>query len=189
MTRVLTALGVILFAAVCYFGLPASVKALQADEPEPAPAFTHHAPSAWINSEPLSWQDLRGQVVLLDFWTFMCWNCYRSFPWLTELEAELADAPFTVVGVHTPEFEAEKERARVVERAHHFGLHHPIMMDNDHSYWNAIGNRYWPAYYLVDKRGRLRYLFIGETHAGTPQARRIEEAIRGLLAEPAPEAG
>ncbi|MEQ8799124.1 MAG: redoxin family protein [Salinisphaeraceae bacterium] len=157
------------------------------DRHSPAPAFTHTARRDWLNSDPLTWADLRGRVVLLDFWTFMCWNCYRSFPWLTGLEEALSDRPFTVIGVHTPEFEAEKDRARIQERADHFGLHHPIMIDNDHSYWQAMNNRYWPAYYLIDKQGRLRALYIGETHAGSAQARKIRHRIERLLDEPAPE--
>lgn len=165
--------------------LPQTAQAYAIDSAPAAPAFTHDEKHNWINSEPLTWAQLRGQVVLLDFWTFMCWNCYRSFPWLTGMEQELADEPFTVVGVHTPEFESEKDRERIRERAAHFGLHHPIMVDNDMSYWNAIGNRYWPAYFLVDKQGRVRYFFAGETHKGDPQAREIEARIRELLAEPA----
>jgi len=114
----------------------------------------------------------------------MCWNCYRSFPWLTGLEQRLKDRDFRVIGVHTPEFEAEKDRTRIAERADHFGLHHPIMVDNDHAYWKAMGNRYWPAYYLIDRQGRVRHYFVGETHAGDERAVEIEARIRELLAEP-----
>lgn len=149
------------------------------------PALTHKDKRDWINSGPLAWDDLKGQVVLLDFWTFMCWNCYRSFPWLTTMEADLAGEDFTVLGVHTPEFESEKDRSRIKERAEHFGLHHPIMVDNDKSFWQAMGNRYWPAYFLVDKQGRVRYFFAGETHKGDAQAKKIESRIRELLAESA----
>lgn len=149
-----------------------------------APAFTQQGPPDWLNSPPLAWSDLRGQVVLLDFWTFMCWNCYRSFPWLTGLEERLKDRDFRVIGVHTPEFEAERDRTRIAERADHFGLHHPIMVDNDHAYWKAMGNRYWPAYYLIDRQGRVRHYFVGETHAGDERAVEIEARIRELLAEP-----
>ena len=172
---------VVAFFAVRY--MPRAAHAFTLESAPPAPAFTHDEKHNWINSEPLNWQALRGQVVLLDFWTFMCWNCYRSFPWLTSMEAELADQDFTVIGVHTPEFESEKDRARIKERAEHFGLHHPIMVDNDMSYWNAMSNRYWPAYFLIDKKGRVRYFFAGETHAGEPQAKAIEARIRELLAE------
>lgn len=153
------------------------------EAPRPAPEFTASDPFYWINAEPLTLEDLRGQVVLLDFWTFDCWNCYRSFPWLKSLEARYEDQGLRVIGVHTPEFAHEKVKANVVRKIEAFGLHHPVMMDNDYAYWRAIGNRYWPAFYLLDRQGRIRRLFIGETHADDPQARAIEAAIRELLAE------
>lgn len=171
-----------LAVAGCLWLVPPAA-ALGVVEPVAAPAFTHHQPRDWLHSEPLTWQALSGQVVLLDFWAFRCWNCYRSFPWLNALKAQLADAPFTVIGVHTPEFEAEKDRAAVAAHAEKYGLTGPIMIDNDYSYWNAMGNRYWPAWYVIDQRGRVRYRFIGETHAGDARAKRMEAAIRKLLAE------
>ena len=150
-----------------------------------APEFTHRDAKEWINSAPLSLAELRGKVVFVDFWTFDCWNCYRSFPWLNAMEARLAGEDFLVVGVHTPEFDHEKVRSNIEAKVKEFGLHHPVMIDNDFSYWRAMGNRYWPAFYLIDKRGRVRAAFVGETHEGTPQALKIEAAIRQLLAEPA----
>src|SRR5688572_19696382 len=79
----------------------------------PAPAFTHAAPAEWLNSPPLTIESLRGHVVLLDFWTFACWNCYRSFPWLNDLEARLHSRGLRVIGVHTPEFDHERARANI----------------------------------------------------------------------------
>lgn len=153
------------------------------ERPVPAPPFTHDNPQAWLNSGPLTWDDLEGNVVLLDFWTFDCWNCYRSFPWLRSLEAELKPEGLRVIGVHTPEFEHEKVRANVAAKIEEFMLHHPVMMDNDFSYWRAMDNRYWPAFYIIDKQGRVRAEFFGETHEGDRQARRIESVIRDLLEE------
>ena len=150
-----------------------------------APEFTHTLESEWINSAPLLLVGLRGTVVLIDFWTFDCWNRYRSFPWLTAMEARLADEAFQVVGVHTPEFAHEKIRANIEAKVKQFGLRHPVMIDNDFSYWRALGNRYWPAFYLIDKKGAVRAVFTGETHEGDRQARKIERAIRALLAESA----
>lgn len=149
----------------------------------PAPEFTQTDAAEWLNSPPLSLADLRGDVVLIDFWTFACWNCYRSFPWLNTLEATFADEPFRVIGVHSPEFEYEKDPAAVAEKIAEFELKHPVMIDNAHRYWRAIGNRYWPAFYLLDKQGNIRDVFIGETHAGDKQSKRIEAAIAALLAE------
>lgn len=147
------------------------------------PEFSGRAPSVWLNSEPLKVADLRGKVVLLDVWTFDCWNCYRSFPWLKSLESRLADKPFQVIGIHTPEFSHEKKRANVERKLAEFGIEHPVMMDNDFAYWKALSNRYWPAFYVVDKKGEIRGRFIGETHAGDRNARRIEALIETLLAE------
>lgn len=152
-------------------------------EARPLPEFTQSASTDWINSEPLSVSELRGKVVLVDIWTFECWNCYRSFPWLNGLEARLADADFQVIGVHSPEFERERDRAAVARKVEEFELDHPVMIDNDFSYWRALNNRYWPTFYLVDKQGSIRARYIGETHEGSRQAKVIEQRIRELLAE------
>ena len=157
---------------------------LAAAEPKAAPEFTHRAAVDWINSKPLRLADLRGRVVLIDIWTFECWNCYRSFPWLKSVEDRFGPEGLTVIGVHSPEFDREREREAVVEKVREFDLPHPVMIDNDFSYWKALGNRFWPTYYLLDKQGRIRHRFIGETHQGDRQAREIEQAIERLLAEP-----
>jgi thiol-disulfide isomerase/thioredoxin len=146
-----------------------------------APEFTQTDAKAWINSAPLTLESLRGRVVLIDFWAFECWNCYRSFPWLNSLEERFEGEEFTIVGVHSPEFEREKDIDSVRAKAREFDLKHPIMIDNDHSYWRAIGNHYWPAYYLVDRQGQIRDVFIGETHEGDERARQVEAAIEALL--------
>lgn len=163
---------------------PAASQALP--EPTPLPAFTQTAADAWLNGSPLRAEDLRGRVVLLDVWTFGCWNCYRSFPWLNALEERLAGEAFTVIGIHSPEFDHERDRNSVAAKIEEFGLRHPVMLDNDFAYWRSLGNRYWPAFYLVDKAGQVRYRFVGETHADTPRATAIEARIRELLAEPEP---
>ncbi len=164
---------VITLAATSHCVPPADAK--------PAAEFTHTDPQTWINSDPLTLESLRGRVVLIDFWAFECWNCYRSFPWLNSLEEKFEGEPFTIVGVHSPEFEREKNIDSVREKAREFDLKHPIMIDNDHSYWRAIGNRFWPAYYLIDKQGQIREVFIGETHAGDKRAQQVEAAIEALF--------
>lgn len=148
-----------------------------------APAFTHRDASEWLNSPPLEWKELRGKVVLLDFWTFGCWNCYRSFPWLKAVEKRYHDRGLRVIGVHSPEFEHERDIDNVRRKVAEFGLEHPVMIDNDFSYWRALRNRYWPAFYLVDKRGKVRGVFVGETHEGDRRATKIESAIEKLLQE------
>lgn len=151
---------------------------------DPAPAFTHNAAADWINSPPLNWSDLRGKVVLIDVWTFECWNCYRSFPWLHGVESRYGAQGLQVIGVHSPEFDAEKVRGSIEAAVRKYELKFPMMIDNDHSYWNALGNSYWPAFYLVDRQGRIRAGFVGETHDGDTNAQRIESTLKALLAEP-----
>ncbi len=157
--------------------------AILAAEPRDAPEFTETAPAAWINSPPLHLAGLRGKVVLIDVWTFECWNCYRSFPWLKSVETRFGPEGLVVVGVHSPEFDRERDPASVAAKVREFGLDHPVMIDNDMRYWKALGNRFWPAFYLIDRQGRIRERFVGETHTGEPQAQRIETAIADLLTE------
>lgn len=176
------------FLAVCFGALLLRLQVSAAEnwppaQAERAPEFTGHNTVDWINSPPLKLADLHGHVVLLDVWTFECWNCYRSFPWLNDLEARLGPRGLKVIGIHSPEFERERDASAVRRKVAEFGLGHPVMLDNDFRYWRALNNQYWPAYYLIDKQGRLRARFVGETHKNTAQARRIEQAITALLAE------
>ena len=161
----------------------AIVYAAKINPPATMPEFTQVDEVAWFNSKPLRSEDLRGKVVLIDVWTYGCWNCYNSFPWLRGVEEKFADQDFTVIGIHTPEFDREKERENVLKKIDEFELHHPVMMDNDKAYWRALRNRYWPAYYIVDKKGNIRDAFIGETHEGDRRAKKIEKLISKLLKE------
>ncbi len=151
--------------------------------PVPAPAFTQKSAEGWINSPPLTWRQLTGRVVLLDIWTFGCANCYRSFPWLKSLQARFGSEGLTLIGIHTPEFNREKNRTVLERKVREFDLTHPVMMDNDYAYWRALANSYWPTFYLVDKQGRIRAHFIGETHPGDARAQAIERRIQKLLVE------
>jgi thiol-disulfide isomerase/thioredoxin len=147
------------------------------------PQFTSIQAQDWLNSPPLRRADLRGKVVLLDVWTFGCWNCYRSIPWLHEIERRFAGKRFQVIGIHSPEFGYEKSRFRLAAKIAEFKIGYPVMMDNDLAYWRALHNRYWPAFYLVDKQGRLRFMHVGETHTGDRQAQQIERETERLLRE------
>ncbi len=162
---------------------PAAALSGAAERVFSAPEFSRTDAQSWINSEPLRIADLRGKVLLIDFWTFDCWNCYRSFPWLKAMEQRLETRGLQVIGIHSPEFEHERVRENVVQKVKEFGLHHPVMLDNDFAYWKAMGNRYWPAFYLIDKQGQVRKVFVGETHEGDARARQIETLIEALLAE------
>lgn len=165
-------------ALLLAWGTPAA-----GSEPRPAPAFSHPEQQHWINSSPLTIDALSGQVILLDFWTFDCWSCYRTFPWLSSLEQKYHGQPFRVIGIHTPEFEHERPIARVRKKIRGWGLEHPVMIDNDFSYWNAVGARSWPSFYLIDKQGMIRAGFMGETQIGDDRALRMEQMIDNLLAE------
>ena len=145
------------------------------------PEFTQQGTQSWINSSPLIKLDLKGQVVMLDVWTFGCWNCYRSFPWLNSLEHAFGD--LKVVGIHSPEFDFEKNKSSVTQKVKEFKITHPVMLDNDFRYWKQLNNRYWPSFYLIDKTGLVRYRFIGEVHGDTSKSRDIEKAIQILLTE------
>ena len=177
----LKSLGLILCVLFSISGMFGVSQASTLMHPVAMPEFTNQNPAQWFNSPPLQRDDLKGKVVLLDFWTFDCWNCYRSFPWLNNLEQEFANKPFQVIGIHSPEFDHERVAARVADKIKEFGLKHPVMMDNNFTYWEALSNRFWPTFYIIDKQGMLRHRFVGETKANTPKAEAIEAAIRHLL--------
>ena len=132
----------------------------------------------WINSEPLTMSILRGKVVLVDFWTYTCINCIRTLPYLKSWHEKYKDKGLVIVGVHTPEFEFEKETDNVKKAAADFGLTYPIMQDNDYKTWRSYANRYWPAKYLIDKNGKIRY-----THFGEGEYDETETMIQRLLKE------
>jgi thiol-disulfide isomerase/thioredoxin len=175
-----------LFAALALCDSADATLASDATPRAALPEFTQTGADAWINSAPLTVAQLSGHVVLLHVWAFECWNCYRSFPWLHALEDEYRSRGLVVVGIHTPELPEESEPARVIAKTREFGLRHAVMIDNDSAYWRALGNHYWPAWYVVDTHGDIRKLVIGEAHAGDQRARAVEAAIDALLAEAAP---
>ncbi|MBU0613215.1 thioredoxin family protein, partial [Patescibacteria group bacterium] len=116
----------------------------------------------WINSAPLTLKELRGKVVLLDVWTYSCINCIRTLPYIQAWHEKYEDDGLVVIGIHTPEFEFEKNAANVQKAAEDFGLTYPIMQDNNYATWKVYGNRYWPRKYLIDHTGKIIYDHIGE---------------------------
>jgi cytochrome c biogenesis protein CcdA/thiol-disulfide isomerase/thioredoxin len=132
----------------------------------------------WLNSAPLHIQQLRGKVVLIDFWTYTCINCLRTLPYVRAWDEKYRDKGLVVVGVHTPEFGFEKETGNVRAAIARNHLQYPVAQDNDYGTWNAWGNQYWPAKYLIDADGQVRYTHFGEGDYATTEA-----AIRSLLAE------
>ncbi len=118
--------------------------------------------ASWINSDELTSEDLQGKVVLIDFWTYSCINCIRTLPYIHDWWDKYRDDGLLIVGVHTPEFEFEKVRENVIEAAAKYDLTHPIAQDNNYVTWENFNNRYWPAKYLFDQEGNLRYYHFGE---------------------------
>ena len=116
----------------------------------------------WINSPSISSESLRGKVVLVDFWTFGCYNCLNALPHVKTLYAKYKDRGFVVVGVHTPEFAREKVTASVRREVASLGITYPVVMDNDSRIWRSFQNSYWPAAYFADATGRLRFHHCGE---------------------------
>lgn len=133
---------------------------------------------AWLNSEALTPEALRGKVVLVDFWTYSCINCIRTFPYVTSWHEKYKEKGFTVVGMHTPEFAFEKEEKNVRRAIARHGITYPVALDNAYATWTNFSNRYWPAHYLFDAEGRLRYYHFGEGHY-----EETERAIQALLKE------
>jgi cytochrome c biogenesis protein CcdA/thiol-disulfide isomerase/thioredoxin len=134
--------------------------------------------SNWINSDPLTLQKLRGKVVLIDFWTYSCINCLRTLPHVKAWDRTYGNRGLVVLGVHTPEFAFEHVPGNVDGAVRRLGIRYPVALDNDYGTWNAFQNQYWPAKYLIDRQGHLRYYHFGEGEYDT-----VEKRIRTLLGE------
>jgi thiol-disulfide isomerase/thioredoxin len=152
--------------------------------PSAAPAATATAPDftnidKWHNSEPLKISELRGKVVLVDFWTYTCINCIHTLPYVRGWYDKYKDQGLVVVGVHTPEYPVERSSSNVAAALKRFDIRYPVAQDNRYATWEAYNNQYWPAVYLIDKQGKVVYTHFGEGDYGVTEA-----AIRRLLAQP-----
>jgi len=132
----------------------------------------------WLNSEPLARENLRGKVVLVDFWTYSCINCIRALPFVKAWHEKYRRQGLVVIGVHAPEFAFEKDLRNVRREVARLGIGYPVAVDNDYAVWRAFGNQYWPAHYLIDAMGNIRYEHFGEGEFDAS-----ERAIQQLLAE------
>ncbi len=132
--------------------------------------------SNWFNSAPLNIADLRGKVVLVDFWTYGCVNCVNTLPHVTALYEKYKDRGLIVVGVHTPEFPFERSASNVQAALKRHGITYPVAQDNDSQTWNAYRNQYWPAQYIVDQSGKIVF-----QHDGEGQYDQIDRTIARLL--------
>jgi thiol-disulfide isomerase/thioredoxin len=166
----IAALGVVVANSGAATAVPA-----QANRAAPEFAGIDH----WLNSPPLTMQQLRGKVVLVDFWTYTCINCVHTLPHVEKLYEKYKDQGLVVVGVNTPEYAFERETNKVSAAIAERGLTYPVAQDNQYATWNAFGNQYWPAVYLIDKQGRIVY-----SHFGEGDYDQIDAAVHEQLARP-----
>ena len=155
-----------------FFG---SSTAFKSSESAAAPDL---ASGNWINSEPLKLKDLHGRVVLIEFWTFGCINCRNTLPFIKSWHDRYQDKGLTVVGVHSPEFDEERDVEKVRSEVASLGIHYPVVTDNDYQTWNAYNVEAWPTAFLLDKQGRIRWKHVGEGDYAE-----AERMIQQLLAE------
>ena len=148
----------------------------------PAPELS--GGGAWINSEPLTLASLQqqGKVVLVDFWTYGCYNCANTLPYVKQWWDKYKDQGLVIVGVHTPEFASERVLENVQAAVKRQEIGWPVVQDNDMAIWRAYGNHYWPRFYLVDSRGQIIYDHIGEG-AYEETERRIQAALAAAKSE------
>lgn len=162
-------------AAICFLGIGSIAGPTVGDQGQ-APEFA--GIDQWLNSPPLKMEELRGKVVLVDFWTYSCINCVNTLPYVKQWHEKYKDQGLVVVGVHTPEFPFEKATANVQAALKRFDIRYPVAQDNAYATWSAFRNQYWPATYLIDANGRVVYRHFGEGNYAETEA-----TIRTLLAQ------
>jgi thiol-disulfide isomerase/thioredoxin len=143
-----------------------------------APAAPEFSGDFWINSEPLTLKSLQGRVVLIDFWTFGCFNCRNTLPSIKTWDTRYRDKGLTIVGVHTPEFDTERNIDNLRREVAVLDIKYPVFADNDYATWKAYGVEAWPTLFVLDKEGRVRW-----THVGEGGYDETEQVIKKLLAE------
>jgi thiol-disulfide isomerase/thioredoxin len=176
--RINTVAAAAVVAALAFTGLAV----VATPETHAEPATLHTAPdftgiNKWLNSDPLTMQQLRGKVVLVDFWTYTCINCIHTIPHVESWYEKYKDQGLAVVGVHTPEYPFERDTDNVSKAISHFGIRYPVAQDNSYATWNAYDNQYWPAFYLIDRKGDIVY-----SHFGEGDYAQTEAVIQQLLA-------
>ena len=156
---------------------PVDTENLPVGPPPPSMALA----KGWINSEPLAKADLEGKVVVYDIWTYSCVNCIRTLPYLRAWYDRYAEDGLVIIGVHSPEFEFEKVHSNVEDAVDRNAIEYPVALDDDMDIWNAFGNQYWPAKYIADRRGRVRYLHFGE--GGYEENEAVIRTLLGVRAD------
>ncbi len=157
---------------------PSADKLTSESKSPPAPEL---APGSWINSEPLTLKNLRGRVVLLEFWTFGCYNCRNTLPYIKQWNERYGNQGLSTIGVHSPEFDEERSLENVRREVNSLGIKYPVITDNDYKTWSAYNVEAWPTIIVLDKAGRVRWLHVGEGAYDE-----TERTIQQLLAESAP---
>lgn len=151
-----------------------------------APAWKN---TSWLNTpddKPVTLESLRGRVILLNFWTFTCWNCTGAIPSLVDYDRKYRDQGLTVIGIHRPEFPpygGEHDKGNVAKAIAKHGIDYPNAQDNDHATWDLYNIQYWPSFTLIDKKGKIRYEGYGEFHVNDAWYDTWDQRIRMLLAE------
>jgi thiol-disulfide isomerase/thioredoxin len=186
MRTILLTLGLLTLAVAGFILLRRPVAHAEANDPEEvrtdAPEFAPDTP--WLQSKPLTLASLRGQVVVVHFWTFGCINCIHNYPAYKAWQQRYAGKGVTIVGIHTPEFQGEADVKRIRAKAEENGLKFPIAVDNGGENWKNWKNRYWPSIYLIDKKGQVRYRWEGELDSATTEGERLmRQRIEELLTE------
>lgn len=141
--------------------------------------------TGWLNSGPLTAKDLKGKVVLVDFWTYSCINCLRALPYIEAWSQKYKDSGLVVIGVHSPEFGFEQQLPNVQKAVQKFGVTFPIALDSNHAIWNAFHNEYWPADYFIDARGKVRFEHFGEGKYDESEGW-IQQLLKQSSAQPMP---
>jgi thiol-disulfide isomerase/thioredoxin len=143
-----------------------------------SPLYSLSGATGWLNSKPLTEKQLKGKVVLIDFWTYSCINCLRALPYIRAWADKYKDSGLVVIGVHTPEFDFEKDSPNVEKAIQKFGITYPVALDSNQVIWNGFHNEFWPAHYFIDATGKVRF-----EHFGEGQYDQSEKWIQQLLQE------
>ena len=151
-----------------------------------SPLYSLSGATGWVNSKPLTAKDLKGKVVLVDFWTYSCINCLRALPYMRAWAEKYKDDGLVVIGVHTPEFDFEKQLPNVQKAVKKFDITYPIALDSNQEIWNGFHNQFWPAHYFIDAKGKVRYEHFGEGEYAQSE-RWIQQLLKEANAKPMPE--
>jgi len=175
--------GVVIVAALSYAtGLTKLIRSSFGSSTEYKSSESAAAPELaageWINSAPVKLSELRGRVVLIEFWTFGCINCRNTLPFVKSWNDRYREKGLTVIGVHSPEFEEERKVEHLRNEVSSLGIHYPVVTDNDYQTWKAYQVEAWPTVFLLDKQGRIRWMHVGEGNYDE-----TERLIQKLLAE------